>query len=94
MFWSLFEALMHLRDNLDGTVKFRYLFNCLYDEPKELIKSLSITQANFAITVCQLHSRYQNCQKLLQKRLHKFHAIPVLKYNYVDLKLIKAQYTQ
>ena len=34
MFWSLFDILVHSRDNLDDAVKFTYLMNCLVDKAK------------------------------------------------------------
>ena len=92
--WSLFDALFHSRDKLDDTVKFTHLLNCLAYKIKELYKGFAVTHANYALASKQLQLRYDDHLKLLQMLLHKLHVLPAPKHNYVELKMLKAQYVQ
>jgi hypothetical protein len=59
-FIELFNILVNNNDELTNVEKFQYLISSLVGEPLQLVKSLSISDANYCIAYQSLVDRYQN----------------------------------
>ena len=93
-FWATFDALIHSRSNLEPVVKFTYLISCISGEPKDLVKGLAVTSANYVVAVRLLQDRYANDQKLLHSLLHHFHNLTPPRHDYRDLKTFHVKFVQ
>ena len=90
--WKAFwEALIHSRSNLEPVVKFMYLNSCLSGEPKDLIKALAVTSANYAVAVSLLQDRYADDEKLLHSLFHHF---PSPRHDYCNIKAFHTIFVQ
>ncbi|KMQ91804.1 hypothetical protein RF55_8288 [Lasius niger] len=59
-FSDLFTSLIDQNSTLSATQRMHYLVSCLEGEPKELIKNLTISEANYRIALETLAQRYDN----------------------------------
>ena len=71
-FWSSFYNNVDLRDDLKKSAKLTYLLQSLEGEPREMIKGLSHTDANYIIAVTALQDRYADPIKQTEVLLQKF----------------------
>ena len=93
-FWASFDTLIHSRSNLEPVVKFTYLNSFLSGEPKDLIKALAVTPANYTVAVGMLKDHYADDQKLLHSLLHQFHHLPSPRHDYRDIKTFHTKFVQ
>ncbi|XP_055613967.1 uncharacterized protein LOC129760346 [Uranotaenia lowii] len=85
-FRDLFTSLIHWKTDLSEVEKFHYLKGCLEGEPKTLIDSLQITQANYTVAWETLLKRYNNSKQLKKRQIQALFSLPHLnKESTVDL---------
>ncbi|XP_055589375.1 uncharacterized protein LOC129741652 [Uranotaenia lowii] len=77
-FRDLFTSLIHCKPDLCEVEKFHYLKGCLEGEPKTLIDSLQITQANYTIAWNILLKRYNNSKQLKKRQIQALFSLPHL----------------
>lgn len=58
-FINVFNTTIHKNDTLNKVTKFQYLLSVLSSEPLNLIKNLSLTEANYDIAYEMVFKRYQ-----------------------------------
>ena len=85
-FWSSFYNNVVSRDNLEKSAKLTYLLQSLEGEPREMIKGLSHTDANYIIAVTALQDRYADPVKQTEVLLQKFFNLPSPLHNAKDLR--------
>ena len=86
-FYGLFEAIIHQNPELSKIVKFTYLNSQLTGEPKELLKWLSITSANYNTALDILKEEYGDSQAAIDIHYVKLMEIPRAR-NVIELKQI------
>ena len=74
-FWSTFRNSVDIRDDLEDAAKLAYLVQSLADEPREMVKGLPNSDANYAVAVDVLRERYDDASKQTQTLLRKFHCL-------------------
>ncbi|XP_055605396.1 uncharacterized protein LOC129753588 [Uranotaenia lowii] len=85
-FRDLFTSLIHCKPDLCEVEKFHYLKGCLEGEPKTLIDSLQITQANYTIAWNILLKRYNNSKQLKKRQIQALFSLPhLVKESIADL---------
>ena len=77
---------------LEDSVKLSYLFQSVKGEPKEMIKGLPNTNANYALAISLLLLRYGDPVKQTQVLLQKFHNLPSPKHNAKELRIFLTEY--
>ncbi|XP_055590993.1 uncharacterized protein LOC129743074 [Uranotaenia lowii] len=77
-FRDLFTSLIHWKTDLSEVEKFHYLKGCLEGEPKTLIDSLQITQANYTVAWETLLKRYNNSKQLKKRQIQALFSLPHL----------------
>ena len=80
-FWSSFYNNVHSRDDLEKSAKLTYLLQSLEGEPREMIKGLSHTDANYIIAITALQDRYADPVKQTEVLLQKFFNLPSPRHN-------------
>ena len=84
-FWSSFRNNIDSRDDLEDSAKLSYLLQSVEGEPKEMIKGLPNTDANYAIALKILTDWYADVTKQTHVLLHKFYNLPSHKHNANDV---------
>ena len=91
-FWSSFYNNVDSRDNLEKSAKLTYLLQSLEGEPREMIKGLSHTDANYIITVTTFRDRYANPMKQTEVLLQKYFNLPSPCHNAKKLSSFLTEY--
>ena len=91
-FWSSFHNNVDSRDDLEKSAKLAYLLQSLEGEPREMIKGLSYTVANYIITVTALQDRYVDPVKQTEVLLQKFFNLPSPRHNAKELRSFLTEY--
>ena len=91
-FWSSFYNNVDSKDNLEKSAKLTYLLQSLEGEPREMIKGLSHTDANYTITVTTLLDRYADPVKQTEVLLQKFFNLPSPCHNAKELCSFLTEY--
>ncbi|XP_063634404.1 uncharacterized protein LOC134805046 [Cydia splendana] len=76
-FFDLFQSLVHNNNAYTDVEKFRYLLLSVKNEPHNLIKSIPITESNYAIALDILKSRYDNKRIIASQHLDKLFDIDI-----------------
>jgi hypothetical protein len=77
-FRDMFQSTVHLSNSLTKVEKLAYLKSFVKDEPAQLLKSLTLCDANYDIAWLTLNERYQHDRELLFSILRKFDQQPRL----------------
>lgn len=80
-FINLFDTTVHRNTNISNVAKFQYLLSVLSGEPYNLIKSFSLTPANYLIAYNLLRERYHNTRRLTTLHLNHLLDLPSIPYN-------------
>lgn len=75
-FINLFDSSVHRNASVTNVAKFQYLLSVLSGEPLNLIKSLSITTANYLVAYQLLRDRYHNPRRLTTLHLNQIIDLP------------------
>ena len=86
-FYDLFVGAVHTQPDLSPSQKLQYLKSRLQDDAAQLIESMEITDANYAIALEVLRNQYDNERLILRAHVHEIISQrPVVKENYVELR--------
>lgn len=77
-FINLFDATVHQNTSLSSVIKMQYLLSALSGEPQNLIKSLSISAANYPIAYQLLRDRHHNTRCLSFLHLNAVLDLPTI----------------
>ena len=91
-FWSSFYNNVDSRDNLEKSAKLTYLLQSLEGEPREMIKGLSHTDANYIIAGTALQDRYEDPVKQTKVLLQNFFNLPSPRHNAKELRSFLTEY--
>ena len=78
-FFDLFKASVDFNTHFSYSGKLNYLKACKKGEAARLIRSISITDANYNIAFALLKDRYENKRSIIQAHLQAIWSQPVLK---------------
>ena len=78
-FCDLFTTLVHDQPRISESTKLQYLKLCVTGTAADLIKDVTITNANYASTWEALKSRYHNPRLIINKHLSALMELPHLK---------------
>lgn len=83
-FRDRFKSLVMNDRNLSNDRKMHYLCSCLKGKASDEIKTLPITDANFAIAWKKLETRYENKRRLINAHLSAFFNLPKIRSDSVS----------
>ena len=75
-FRDQFRSLIINNDDLLNVSRLQYLHLCLRRDALNLIKNISLTDANFKTAWDILVSRYDNTRRLVHEHIHTLHSLP------------------
>lgn len=78
-FFDIFKSLVHNNKSLSGSQKLHYLKSSVEGEAAQLIRSYSITEANYSEAWAALATRYQNKRLIVNSHLKNILELPKLK---------------
>lgn len=86
-FHDLFHSLIHTNTSIDNVQKLHYLKSNVQGDAKVLLKSITITEANYAEAWNKLRNRYDHKRFIVDSLLKSLFCIPsVLNENHKEIK--------
>lgn len=75
-FFNIFDTTIHKNTSLNNVAKFQYLLSALSGEPLSLIKSLTLSAANYVVAYDLLKERYHSPRRLVTLHLNQVIDLP------------------
>lgn len=91
-FHDLFNSLIHTNGSIADVQKLHYLKANVLGDAESLLRSITITKANYAEAWTKLKNRYNHKRFIVDSLLRKFFALPrVTRENHVEIKYLVDQ---
>lgn len=88
-FHDLFHSLIHTNESIDDVQKLQYLRSSVINEAETLIKSIPITEANYAEAWKRLKDRYNHKRFIVDSLLKSFFSQPkLMQESHIDIKIL------
>lgn len=91
-YWSLFKVIVHDKNEIESVVKFNFLLSSLKGEPLSIVKSLPISEANYAIAIKLLTEKYSNNTRLKDTLLIQLQNLAEPSYTQPEIQSFRISY--